>query len=132
MVIVSTKAYSDPTYDVYGRTATGHPKISATSKGDSNLHMEFAGANPLVPGSPDINTKLDMSGQVNSGQVCYSGHLYGDAFPNAEAFVINSQKQAAMLLTFTTQGDRTTGPELLLPGNNSRDMGSFSNQCVAK
>src|SRR6266852_6462515 len=59
---------------------TGHPKISATSKGDSNLHMEFAGANPLVPGSPDINTKLDMSGQVNSGQVCYSGTSTGMRF----------------------------------------------------
>jgi hypothetical protein len=132
MVVVDTKVYSDISHDVYGRSKVGHPKIKSTSKGDGNLHMEFAGANPLVPGSPDIDTKLDMSGQVNSQQVCYSGHLYGDAFPNAEAFVINSHMQALMLLTFATDADRNIGPFTRLPGSGTIDMGSFSNLCLVK
>ena len=130
MTLVGTPtAYSDVSRDVYGRAATGQPTISVNAAGDGKLHMEFAGANPLVP-SPDIDTKLDISAQVKSGQACYSGHLYGDAFPNAEAFVVNSHDQAAMLLTFATTGGRNTGPLHFLPGNNNRDMGSFSSKCL--
>jgi hypothetical protein len=131
LVIVNTQAYSDRTYNIYGETANAQPRISATSKGDGTLHMEFAGANPLVHPSPDIDTKLDMSGQVHGEQACYSGHLYGDAFPNAEVFVINSHQQATMLLTFTTSYDRNFGPARLI-GNNDRNMGSFANQCLTK
>jgi len=130
MVAVVECPYSDPTYDRFGNSATGKPTMSTKSNGTS-LHVEFAGSNPLVPGAFDIDTKLDMSGQVISGQVCLSGHLYGDAFPNAEVFVVNSQEQATMLLTFTTPYDRNKGPWLLF-GNNTRDMGSFPSTCVAK
>src|SRR5271166_3581791 len=126
----SPTAYSDASTDIYGRTATGRPTISANAAGDGKLHMEFAGANPLVPGAPDIDTKLDIAAQVKSGQVCYSGHLYGDAFPNAEVFVVNSHDQATMLQTFATTGGQNTGPVHLLPGNNNRDMGSFSSKCA--
>ncbi len=125
-------AYSDESFDVYGRRATGRPTISANAGGDGKLHMEFAGANPLVPGAPDIDTKLDLSAQVRAGQVCDSGHLYGDAFPNAEVFVVNSHDQPTMLLTFATTGGQNTGPIHFLPGNNNRDMGSFSSKCAAE
>jgi len=131
MVVIGRYAYSDPSYDKFGRTATGIPTISTTSNGTS-LHMEFAGSNPLVPGAPDINTKLDMSGQTKSGQVCLSGHLYGDAFPNAEVFIVNSQEQPTMLLTFATPYDRNLEGPARLFGNNNRDMGSFPTTCVAK
>ena len=124
----SPTVYSDQSGDVYGRTATATPSIGAVATGNGKLHMEFAAANPLVP-SPDIDTKLDLSADVKSGQVCYSGHLYGDAFPNAEVFVVNSHDQATMLLTFATTGGRNTGPIHFLPGNNNRDMGSFSAKC---
>src|SRR5208337_1821453 len=59
----SPTAYSDASTDIYGRTATGRPTISANAAGDGKLHMEFAGANPLVPGAPDIDTKLDIAAQ---------------------------------------------------------------------
>ncbi len=132
-VLGSSRVFSDPSHDIYGRTKTGNPTI--TTKAGVNgyaLHLEFAGSNPLVPGSPAIDTKLDFTPTWNSGQICYSGHLYGDAFPNAEAFAINSKGQANMLLTFTTQGDQNSGPIIYLPGDNNREMGSFSQQCVSK
>jgi len=131
MVIVGgPTAHSDESRDIYGRKATGDPKISATATGNGKLHMEFAGANPLDPFAPDIDTKLDISAQTVGGQACYSGHLYGDAFPNAEVFVVNSHDQAVMLQTFTTTGGQNTGPIHFLPFNNNRDMGSFSNKCT--
>jgi len=132
-ILGSSQAFSSPSRDIYGRTKTGNPTM--TKKSGANgyaLHMEFAGSNPLVPGSPAINTKLDFTPVWNSGQICYSGHLYGDAFPNAEDFVVNSQGQATMLLTFTTQGDPNTGPIIYLPRDNNRDMGSFTQQCVGR
>ena len=67
---------------------------------------------------------------MNSGIACYSGHLYGDAFPDAEVFVLNSLNQPTMLITFATQGTPNLGPVLLLPGDNNDDMGSFSSVCA--
>lgn len=124
-------AFSDPSLDVFGRTKTGHPTISVTRTTSGGLHIEIAGANPLVPGAPDINTKLDLTGASSSGQACYSGHLFGDAFPDSEVFVINSQKQPTMLQTFATTADRNLGVFLLI-GDNNRGMGSFSGVCAAR
>ena len=132
VVVGAPSAYSDESSDVYGRTATGKPTISYVANGDGKLHMEFAGANPLYPAAPDIDTKLDISAEVKSGQAYYSGHLFGDAFPNAEVFVVNSHDQATMLHTFATTGGRNTGPIHFLPGNNNRDMGSFSGKCTTE
>jgi hypothetical protein len=130
----SKYAFSDPSYDKYGNTATGKPTISAAPASPSSvyaLHMEFAGSNPLYPGSPDINTKLNFTPVLRSGQICYWGHLYGDAFPNSEVFAVNSGALGTMLLTFTTSGDPNFGPTLLI-GNNNREMGSFADQCAAR
>jgi len=129
MTKVFAWAYSDPTYDIFGNTATEHPKITVTSGGGS-LHIATVGSNPLVRLAPDIDTKVDIRTQVNSGIACYSGHLYGDAFPDAEVFVLNSLNQPTMLITFATQGTPNLGPVLLLPGDNNDDMGSFSSVCA--
>ena len=132
-ILGSSQVFSSPSHDIYGRTAKAHPAITTTSGVNGYaLHMEFAGSNPLVPGSPAINTKLDFTPVWSSGKICYSGHLYGDAFPNAENFVVNSQGQSTMLLTFTTPGDPNTGPAIYLLGDNNRDMGSFTQQCVGR
>lgn len=133
-ILGSTQKFSDPSYDIYGRKAVGHPKITATAGANGYaLHMEVAGSNPLVPGSPDIDTKVDFTPILNSGQICYSGHLYGDAFPNAEAFAVNSKGQANMLITFTTRYVNwpNFGPFTLF-GSGNADMGSFSNECSTK
>lgn len=66
---------------------------------------------------------------MNAGQARYSGQLYGDAFRDAEVFVINSLNQATMLHTFDTPYSRNLGAFELI-GNNNKDMGSFSFQCA--
>lgn len=83
--------------------------------------------------SPDIDVRLDMAVLLTSGgQACYAGNLYGDRFPDAEVFIINSQKQSRMLLTFTTPGGPNIGPIAYLPGDGTDNMGLFSDQCLAK
>lgn len=112
-------------------TATGHPTMKKLFLGDGHLTLHLAGSNPLVKPSPDIDTHLDITGTITEGQLCFSGRLYGDAFPNTEVFVINSKGQATTLLTFATTQDRNIGPFTLI-SDNDRDMGSFSSVCVAK
>jgi hypothetical protein len=52
-----------------------------------------------------------------------------DTIAGTQKFSVSLPRQATMLLTFTTAGDPNSGPFLLLPGNNNRDMGSFASQC---
>jgi hypothetical protein len=130
-------ATSSPSVDVYGRTKTAVDTITTTSQGGM-LNMHFSGANPLIwpqSLSPDIDTRLDLIGSVDAapdGQVCYYGNLYGDQFPDAEVFVVNSQNQATTLLTFTTPGGPNSGPIKYLPGDGIDNMGTFSRVCAAK
>jgi RHS repeat-associated protein len=128
--VVSQDAYSDPSH--WGkRTRTGTPTIAATTQAGM-IHVDVAGANPLVPGSADIDVHLNMSAQVNSGQACYSGDLSGDQFPDVEVFIVNHEEQATMLQTFATKGGQQTGPYLYLPFNGHGPMGKFSNKCMAE
>jgi len=120
---------SDQSRDKFGRTATGSPTGSATSQGGT-IHVQFKGSNPLAI-APSIVTQMDISGKTGNGQVCYSGKVYGDAFPNAESFLLNSQSQAVVLDDFSTSLDRNWGPLVLLNPINIIPMGSFSNICVA-
>jgi hypothetical protein len=127
-------AFSNESQDTSGNKKTGIPTIMAAPAAVSSgytLHMEFAGSNPLFRGSPDIDTKLNFTPVLSSGQICYSGHLYGDAFPNAEVFELNSAGQVTMLITFATSGGPNFGPIKLI-GSNDSDMGSFANVCVAR
>jgi len=122
-------AYSDPSHHPALGTKTATPTISANATAEK-LHIEIAGSNPLGRGTaPDIDVKLDMVVRTNHPNACYSGLLYGDAFPNVEVFVVNSKDQATMLDTFTTSGGRNSGPLVYLPGNNNRPMGAFY-KCV--
>lgn len=133
-------AYSDPSYDWLGNTATDHPTIFVKPNSGGGFHIEIAGKNPLtVPQAftPKIVTKLDITAtlQASSGQVCFSGPLYGTAFPDSEVFVVNSQKQATMLKTWATTLGRNIGPFTLSKyalGGKDVPMGSFSNSCVGK
>jgi hypothetical protein len=61
--------------------------------------------------------------------VCYSGQLSGNAFPDTEIFVLNSQGQAKALFTFATAYNREVGPWTLM-SPTIVPMGSFSNICV--
>ena len=125
LVVVSQTAYSDPsTHPVLG-TKTGTPTSSAIVSGNT-IKVRIAGANPLVKGAPDIDLKLDITAAVSTATTTYNGKLFGDAFPDAEVFVVNPNGRAKMLHIFRTTGGQETGPVQLLPGNNNRPMGTFT------
>jgi len=129
LTLMTPCAYSDASYDVFNRTATGKPRL-IVNPGNGKLHMEYAGSNPLQPLAPDIDTKLDISATNSPQQACYSGQMSGDAFPYSEAFVNNSSAASTTLVTFATPFDRNWAGPLLLFGDFNRDMGSFSSKCV--
>ena len=66
------------------RTAVGTPTITARNVNGA-IVVNMAGSNPLVPGAPDIDVSLALRVGPNGG---FSGSLVGDAFPNAEVFVL--------------------------------------------
>lgn len=115
-----TRCAGPPCSTVFGNTeARGTPTITARNVNGA-IVVNMAGANPLVPGAPDI----DLSLTLRVGPNGFSGSLVGDAFPNAEVFVVGPGG-ATMLHTFSTSGGALTGPFLFLPGANSRSMGGF-------
>ena len=124
IVILSQTAHSDPSHHPLRGTATGTPAISVSSSGN-NMDVSIAGSNPLIP-SPDIDLDLGMSVVRATARTHFIGNLFGDAFPNAEVFIVDQHGRATMLLTFATQGGPITGPPEYLPGNFNRPMGSFS------
>jgi RHS repeat-associated protein len=99
--------------------AVATPSIHVSTVNGDFL-IALAGSNPLVPGAPD----LDLTLTLHVGASGFSGPLVGDAFPNAEVFVIGPVG-ATMLHTFQTSGGPATGPYRYLPGDNKRAMGSF-------
>lgn len=99
----------------------GTPTISARNVNGA-IVVNMAGANPLVPGAPDIDLSLTLRVGPNGD---FSGSLVGDAFPDAEVFVVGPGGNATMLHTFSTNGGAVTGPFLFLPGANTRPMGNF-------
>jgi hypothetical protein len=124
--IISQTAYSDPSHHPLLGTATGTPHVTATVSG-FKMNIQMAGAVPLLHGlAPDIDVKLDMQVLGLASRTFYSGNLYGDAFPDAEVFIVNPSDKTKMLHTFTTSGDRNTGPMDFLPFDNNLPMGRFS------
>jgi len=135
-VPISDKVYSNLTtaryrtfLNPFGRTGWAHPTMTKTFLGDGNLSLHLSGADPLVPLAPNIDNYLTVTGSATTEQVCYSGQVSGDAFPNTEIFVINSKGQATTLFTFATTYNREVGPWTLL-SPTILPMGSFSNVCV--
>jgi RHS repeat-associated protein len=129
--ILNDYACSDPSQFLNGQQKTGTPVSSATGF-NGTIGVDVSGSNPIPKISADIDVHLDMSLKMQGSQVCYSGTLTGDQFPDVEVFVINRENQATMLDTFATSGGRQTGPYLYLPGNGHGPMGTFSNVCTAQ
>lgn len=86
-----------------------------------------AGANPLVPGAPDIDTFIDVSARFGSTAITIDGTVRGDTFPNAEVFVVDAVGNRVLLWDYATTGDQNTGPMTRLAGSHSSaTLGSFS------
>lgn len=117
-------AWSSPSYHPQLGTKTGSPQISARACGGGRFQVSIAGANPLLPFAPKIDVKLQLKVIDNEAGPSFSGRLSGDAFPNAEVFVIRGSGAKEMLHTFSTSGPPNIGPLDLL-FNNDRPMGVF-------
>ena len=125
LAILSENAYSDPSHHSALGTATATSHIFAYVSG-TTMHMKISGAVPLVPFAPDIDVKMDMTVTAGTVQNHYNGQVYGDAFPDAEVFIVDPSEHATVLDDFSTKGGRETGPAEYLPGDNNRPMGAFS------
>ena len=132
----NTEVYSDLTTAINRRppnTGYSNPTKTITfptGQGSGNFVLELKGADPLVL-APNIDDYLNLTGNVTTepGQVCYSGNLSGDEFPNIEVFVINSKGEAKTLVTYATSYNRNAGPWTLLSPNQV-NLVNFYSQCV--
>jgi hypothetical protein len=121
--LLDYRAKSDLSHDVFGHTDEAQPSLSVTPWG-GEISMKVSASNPIVP-SPPIDATLSFKTMRIGQQVCYSGDLVGDGFPNAEVFVERNGVRT-MLRTYQTPGDPETGPAEYLFGDNRRPMGHFS------
>ena len=86
-----------------------------------------AGANPMVPGAPDIDTFVDLSVTFGPSELVIYGTVHGDTFPNAEVFVVDDVGKAILLWDYTTTGGQDTGPMTRLVGSHrSTTLGTLS------
>ena len=109
--------------------ATASPRVLVGWQ-PGHVEVDIAGSNPLVPFAPDMDITFEMfGGGLSGGGLCVSGDMVGDAFPNAEAFVVNRGGVPTPLIRYISGGNRESGPGLFLPGLNSLPMGSFENVC---
>jgi hypothetical protein len=94
---------------------------------------QTAGANPMVPASPTIDTFLDVHIVFRNQAIELAGRLRGDNFPNAEVFATDAIGQSSLLFEFATSGGQLTGPMTRLAGDNSSQvLGSFSRRIALR
>jgi hypothetical protein len=87
-----------------------------------------AGANPLVPLAPDIDTFVDIRVTFSTQRLVVEGQVRGDTFPNAEVILYDggTPVRAVLLFDFRTAGGRNTGPLTRLEGAHaSTVLGRF-------
>ena len=79
-----------------------------------------AGANPMVPLSPDINTFLQARIDFGlAGKLRIQCEVFGDNFPNLEVFLMSWRSNyTALLIDGRTTGGRNFGPQLRLWGES--------------
>jgi len=131
---MTTKAWSSPTsHRLIPGSITETPSVKfddplkITVTGDSKK-FEFgthvAGANPMVPNSPNIDVFSDFSITENkkAGTLDISGKLTGDNFPSTEAFVTDPAGQNV----FISIGFYEGSPFSSLDGENKREISSFN------
>jgi hypothetical protein len=105
---------------------TSSVSVSTRSLDCLRFTAQTAGANPMVPGAPAIDTFLDMTVLFRKQALVLEGTLRGDSFPNAEVFVTDARGQSVLLLAYATDAGRNTGPMTRLAGDHSEQrLGSF-------
>ena len=114
----------------------GYSKVSGTTvrsrlagPGLIEFSASTAGANPLVPKSPDIDTFVTARFEFGHPKLMLiSGEVFGDNFPNLEVFLLCYRSaHTALLIDGRTTGGRNTGPITRLPGSHSnQSLGRLS------
>jgi hypothetical protein len=131
---MTTSAWSSPTsHRLLPGSMTETPSVKF--KGDFILKQNgdvktfgfgthVAGANPMVPGSPNIDVFSNFSITENkkAGTLDISGKLTGDNFPSTEAFVTDPSGQNVFIGVGYYEGS----PFSSLDGENKRDISSFN------
>lgn len=126
-----TNVWSSPTSHRFlpgSRTETPSVSIGefSISQGDGSRTFDFdthsKGANPMVPGSPNIDVFSDFSITESDGMLSISGSLTGDNFPSTEAFISDPSGQNVFIGIGFYEGS----PFSSLGGENKRDITSFN------
>lgn len=105
---------------------TSSVSVSTVSVDLVRFTARTAGANPMIPFAPAIDTFVDIDAVFRDQALEISGSVRGDDFPNAEVFVIDGSGKSALLFAFTTDGGQHTGPMTRLAGDHSNLLlGSF-------
>ncbi|HTU64355.1 MAG TPA: hypothetical protein VMF52_00275 [Steroidobacteraceae bacterium] len=87
---------------------------------------QTAGANPMIPGAPEIDTYVDAEIVFTPKSLAISGAVRGDNFPNCEVFVTDASGRGALLFAFATDGGQDTGPMTRLAGDGAGQvLGTF-------
>jgi RHS repeat-associated protein len=134
---ISAKTWSSPTWHStapgFVRTATPEGGIEKgsfkiKSSGDEKnfeFKSNYAGANPLTPGAPDINvfSSLSITENKKEGALNVAGKLTGDNFPSTEAFISDPSGQSVFLGVGFYEGSPFTS---LWGENKDRDVASFN------
>lgn len=98
--------------------------FKASSDGDGNSTVSFtanmAGANPLVPGSPDIDvhTNFTLTENLGAGTLNVNAVQTGDAFPAAETFIGDTSGNQLFIGVSPAIGN----PYTSLPGDGDKAM----------
>jgi hypothetical protein len=117
--------------DIVGMAKVAMTVVRTTLAGPSLFEFtaSTAGANPLVPKSPDIDTIVKARVDFGTpGLLRLDGEAFGDNFPNLEVFLLCYRStHTALLIDGRTTGGRDTGPYTRLFGSHSgHSLGRFS------
>jgi RHS repeat-associated protein len=123
------KTWSDPSHHSILGSKTEKPVGSisnfSSSKDDAgnaivSFTAKMSGANPLVPGSPDIDvsTTFKMTENIKKGKLQIKASQVGDKFPAAETFITDTKGNNLFIGVSPYEGN----PYTSLPGDNNKSM----------
>lgn len=111
----------------YNSDITAAVTPSTTTVDRVRFTAHTAGANPMIPFAPDIDTFVDIDAVFREKSLDITGAVRGDNFPNAEVFILDARGKAVLLFDFTTDGGRNTGPLTRLMGDHAAQcLGTFT------
>lgn len=118
-----------PDYQKTGLTSVTLSHLRSDA-GTLTFTAHSAGALPLIPGAPDIDTFVDLTATTTAAGLRVFGRVRGDTFPNASVFVFKTADAAGppnAIWHYETTGGRNTGPMTRLPGAHAgTSLGGFN------